>query len=431
MFERVERMNEATLYLRRAASSGLLNSATSAACVAVVLPAIIGNLGLEAYGYWAILGVFVGVAGLLDLGMSKALVFLIPRGESSESELVCGAITLCLGAILGAAALVLPLASSGFPIFGRAVAQVPGLTIWLAASGTVVLACQVLTTLVRAVLEARRKAHVVNIGFAVHTVAYYGLATLLSSYGADIRLIVAASTGVFVLSLLAHVQLLWSDRPLRWQRPARTMLRRLAHVGSRTFAIDLPTVAYLPLLLWVFLAFAPSGSAYGAFELAMRIAVLCATALGTLAVPFFALVAGAAAPEQRQLRLLLDRFVGWMLLLAASGWLVFTLIGDRLFRWWMPEAPPELAAALRWLLAGALLYAAFEPVTRMLLGLGRMRRLLTTRLAMLATCAVLVIALHSLPVLQRFSIAGAAGWLAAAALLALALRSVRWGRPVP
>lgn len=421
-------MNETVLYLRRAATSGLLNSATSAACVAVVLPAVIGNIGLDAYGYWAILGVFVAAAGLLDLGMSKALVFLIPRGESPEGEIVYGAMALCLGATLAAAALVLFLAASGVPIFGVAVAHEPGLTILLAAAGAAILVCQVLTTLVRAVLEARRKAYIVNIGFAVHTLVYYGLATLLSLYASDLRLIVVASTGVFALTLAAHVQLLWADRPLRWQRPARATLRRLVHVAKRTFAIDLPSIAYLPILLWVFLAFAHSGGAYAVFELAMRIAVLCATALGTLAVPFFALIAGAPAIEQQQLRKLLERFVTWMLLLATGGWAVVFLFGERLLRWWMPAAPPELAGALRWLLGGALLYAAFEPVTRMLLGLGRARHLLTVRLTMLATCAVLVLALHSLPALQRFSIAGAAGWTTAALLLALALRSVRWGR---
>src|SRR5688572_17893232 len=118
-------MNEATLYLRRAASAGLLNSATSAACVALVLPAIIGNIGFEAYGSWAILGAFVGVAGIFDLGMSKALVFLIPRGEFSERELLCTAFALCLGAIFAAVALVWLLLLGGVPIFGAAVARDP------------------------------------------------------------------------------------------------------------------------------------------------------------------------------------------------------------------------------------------------------------------------------------------------------------------
>ena len=421
-------MNDTALYLRRAASSGLLNSTTSAACVAVLLPMVIANIGLESYGYWAVLGVFVGGAGLLDLGMSKALVFLIPRGESSESELFSGALALCLAVTFVVMAVVLPLAFSGYAIFGSAVARQPGLTNWLAGAGATILLCQVLTTLVRAVFEARCKAHVVNVGFAVFTVMYYGLAMVLSHLAVDLRVIIAASAGVFVLTLAAHVHLLWADRPLRWCTPARATLRRIARVAARTFAVDLPSIAYLPLMLWVFLAIAPSGSAYGIFDLATRIAVLCATALATLAVPFFALVAGARAADQQGIRLLVDRFVPWMLLLAAGGWLAFALIGARALKWWMPEAPPELATALQLLLAGCLAHAAFEPVTRMLLGLGRLRQLLMVRVCMLATCGALVIALDALPALQRFSIAGTAGWVAAALLLAWALHSVRWGR---
>lgn len=421
-------MNETALYLRRAASSGLLNSATSAICVAILLPAIIANVGLESYGYWAVLGVFVGAAGLLDLGMSKALVFLIPRGEFPESQLFCGAVVMCLGVTLTVAVVILALAFAGFPIFGAAVARQAGLSAWLAGAGVIILLCQVLTTLTRAVFEARCKAHVVNLGFAAFTAAYYGVAMTMSLFAADLRAIIAASAGVFVLTLATHVHLLWADRPIHWHRPTRVTLRRISQVATRTFAVDVPSIAYLPLMLWAFLAVAPSGSAYGIFDLATRIAALCATALGTLAVPFFALVAGAQAADRQRIRLLVDRFVPWMLLLAASGWIAFVLIGARALRWWMPEAPPDLAVALQLLLAGCLAHAAFEPVTRMLLGLGRLRQLLTVRLCMLATCAVLLLALHALPALQRFSIAGTAGWLAAALLLAYAMRSVGWGR---
>ena len=104
--------------------------------------------------------------------------------------------------------------------------------------------------------------------------------------------------------------------------------------------MDLPSVAYLPLMLWGFLLVAPSGSAYGAFDLATRIALMCSTALSTLAVPFFALIAGARVAEQQQhVRRLLDRFVPWMLLLAACGWVAFAVAGAYILQWWMPEAP--------------------------------------------------------------------------------------------
>jgi O-antigen/teichoic acid export membrane protein len=421
-------MNERVVYLRRAAGSGLLNSIASAACVALVLPAIIASIGFDAYGHWAIVGVFVGVASLLDLGMSKALVYLIPSDESAESELVSGAAVLCLGATLIAAALLLLLAWTGVPIFGPAVARAPGLTWWLALAGVVVLVCQVCTTLIRAVFEARCKAHVVNVGFAAYTLGYYGLAMLLAHFAMDVRIIIASSAGVFVLTLVVHLQLLWADRPLVWRRPDRALLQRISRVAMRTFAVDLPSIAYLPLLLSLFLAMAPQGGDFGSFDLATRITLLCSTALSTLAVPFYAMVAGARAAERPQVRALLDRFVPWMLLLALAGWLLFAWVGERLLHWWMPEAPPGLAASLRILLAGGLLHAALEPATRLLLGTGRTPWLMAVRLAMLGVGCSLLLLLNSLPLLQRFSIAGCAGWIMAAGLLALSLRSVRWGR---
>src|SRR5215469_11795001 len=95
-------MNDHRPYIRRAATSGVFNAVVSAAAVAVLLPLIISRIGLDAYGFWAMLNVFVGIACLLDLGVSKALTYMVPvRGASASSELlsagvlICGAATAC------------------------------------------------------------------------------------------------------------------------------------------------------------------------------------------------------------------------------------------------------------------------------------------------------------------------------------------------
>ncbi len=421
-------MNDAAIYLRRSASTGLINAFTSAICVVVVLPLIIGSLGLDAYGSWAVLGVFVGVASLLDLGMTKALVFLIPRAEQPAGTWFSAAVCVCLAATTLVAGSIVVLATLGVPLFGEHVARHPGLTLWLACAGVIVLVCQMLTTLVRAVLEGRCKAHWVNAGFASFTVAYYLAGLLASWWLADVRLVIGVSAGIYVLTLAAHLQLLWRSGPLQWQWPGRATLKALVRVSGRTFAVDLPSIAYLPMLLWIFMLVAHSGSAYGVFDIATRIATLCGTALASLSVPFYALVAGARDGERQQVREMLERFLPWKLACALAAWLLFVLLGERVLQWWMPEAYTSLASALRWLLAGALAYAAFEPITRMLLGLGYIRQLLMIRLAMVAVCAFTAMALHSWDPLLRFSLAGAAGWASAAILLALAARRVRWGQ---
>ena len=421
-------MNEAALYLRRSASTGLLNAFMSALCVVAVLPLIIANLGLEAYGSWAVLGVFVGVASLLDLGMSKALVFLIPRLERPAGTWLSAAVCVCVAATTLVAGIIVVLVATEVPLFGEHIAKQPGLTVWLACAGVVVLFCQVLTTLARALLESRCRAHWVNAGFASFTAAYYLAGLLASWWLADVRFVIGISAGIYVLALAAHLQLLWRSGPLGWQWPERTTLVALVRVSGRTLAVDLPSIAYLPVLMWIFMLVANSGSAYGVFDIATRIATLCGTALASLSVPFYALVAGARESERQQVRGMLERFLPWSFACAVAAWLSFALLGEWVLRWWMPEAYAPLAGALRWLLAGALAYAAFEPITRLLLGLGHLRRLLTIRLVMLATCVISAIALPSWGALQRFSFAGAAGWLSAAILLAVAARRISWGR---
>jgi hypothetical protein len=105
--------------------------------------------------------------------------------------------------------------------------------------------------------------------------------------------------------------------------------------------------------------------------------------------------------------------------LAIGGWIVYLLLGQLLLEWFFRETDGKLFRTSAILLAGTALASAFEPVARMQMGLGRLSRLFYVRATMLVVTLTMLLVLYSLPMLDRFSIATAMGFAAAACGLAL------------
>jgi O-antigen/teichoic acid export membrane protein len=421
-------VNQLPAYLRRTGTTGLLNTAASALSVAVLLPLIIHRVGLESYGFFAMLAIFVGVAALLELGMSKALVYLVPRQPGSISELFSAAALLCsfgCGAFL---AVLLALLAAGIPLFGSAVAGRSNLVWWLCATGAILVLINVSTALIRGALEGAYKMDVVNVGFAALTFTNYLAVFLASLFSDDPRVLLIASLSAFLLMLVVHVFVARQLLGLRLVWPSGARVREVRAIGWRSFLADAPGTLQTPALQYLFTLAARSGADYGVFDLALRIATLCATALSSLSTPFFAVVAGAARDSAVAVRIAIRKHIRLTLALGFVGWGVFALLGNIIIRWVVPEAPPDLFRVTLIILAGAALLAAFEPFVRMQLGLGRQMSVAQVRAAMLATS----IALATLPVpwtpMTQFGLAAAGGCVAAALGFALLHRLEPWGR---
>lgn len=419
-------MPDHTKYLNRVAISSLVNSITSALATVLLLPYIIKRIGIEAYGYWAILTIFIGIASALDFGIWKSLIFLIPRQEHTRHQLLSSAIVLCMIGWLVFTAILMTLLLAGVPIFGSLVSSHGNLRLWLAAAGSVVVFASLMTNIARGALEAAYRGHWVNIGWALLTLLLYSVATLIVHFTEDPRALIAGSVCVYVICMLAHLASLTAISS-GLERPQRTAVAAILSYGGASFVADAPVIVLAPLLSYLLLLVATGSGDYGVFDISLRIATLAATTLALISAPFFTIVASAHSSGQSTVRKLIARRLRVTICLGVLGWSAFYAVGRPLLAHFFVERPAEIYRASVIIMLGAVAVAALEPVTRMLMGIGHLKKLLSVRIAMLGSALAFVVIASWLAPLDRFAISCAVGYGISATGLLILNMTERWG----
>ena len=414
-------------YLKTVAVSSLINSGTSALATACLLPLVIKKVGLEVYGLWAVLTIFIGIASALDFGIWKSLVYLIPRRQHSRDQLLSSAIVLCLLTGLLFTAAFGALMSAGVPVFGAVIERHGDLAWWLSINGCIIVFASLLTNLARGLLEVAYRAYWINIGYALLTLLLYGVAACISQFTRDPRALIAGSTAIYVVILVSHIA---SVKPssIRFERPTRAAVASILRYGGSFFIADAPSILMGPVILYLFVFIANNSGEYGAFDIALRVATLAATTLSMLSAPFFPIVASAEANSHHRVRQMMSRHLRITALLGAGIWLGFWLIGKPVVSFFFAERSNEIYRCSLIMLFGTVAAAAFEPVTRMLMGIGRLRRLASIRFSMIFAALLSLLALASLNPLDRFAFACAIGFSVSALCLFLSNRTEQWGQ---
>jgi hypothetical protein len=137
LLHRAESMRIDRSYVGAVALSGVANAVVSGLATALLLPTLIAKIGLAAYGNWAMLGIFQAVASLLEIGMSKAIVYFVPRAPSAQWLILRQAAGYVVGTSLIFVLIALPLRNLGPVLLGAAGARDPGLAMWILIAGSV------------------------------------------------------------------------------------------------------------------------------------------------------------------------------------------------------------------------------------------------------------------------------------------------------
>ncbi|MCZ8173836.1 MAG: flippase [Burkholderiaceae bacterium] len=221
----------------------------------IAIPWLMALLGLERFGFLALVWALVGYASVLDLGIGKTLIRLLSQrlGERDrEGALALATLAAQLLTLIGLT-LALALALVSGTVLNHAgvwsslpTDEVPGALAWVAAILPLVLLNSAQVSVLSAFQDFRR----LNLLRAMLSTLTYLAPLMLAFNGAtDLRAVVGSLLAVRLAGLLAYGWVCWRDygwlpRPGGWSRERLTSLMA---VGRWMFIANLagPLMTYL------------------------------------------------------------------------------------------------------------------------------------------------------------------------------------------
>lgn len=407
-----------TGYISRNTVASLLNSSVSAATVALCLPLLVRSLGPDRYAIWATVGLFVTIGSMLELGIPRAMVATI-SGRSPEQAgraFSAGILTAGLIALISAATLAI-VALLGVNIWGSKSFLAAYGNFSLVLCGSAVLLFVNLTATLRGVLEAAFRLHWINAAYAVQTLLVYALALTVASLTRSTDWVLWSSVAAYAFIFGLHVNMVARLPFARLRWPDRQTFRHVIMHAGKTCIIALPGVITLPTLGYLYLRNTDRAVDYGTFDLAMRVTLLAASTLSTLAMPVLAIVSSAGAAGFEPLRPFIRRYTLALFAAYACGVIAFATVGTPLLQLAFGKSGAQVHAAALIALLGAGLASTVEPLSRSLLGLGFVRALALCRWALLYTVVAMLLVFSGSPNLVRFPAAYGIGNAIAAGLI--------------
>ena len=357
----------------------------------IVTPIIVGALGTEQFGIWALIGSILGFIGLLDLGIGPSLIRFAAeqrgreaRDETSELASTAFAIYLVLALVATLLAVVLawllPLVVEISDQYVRAAQIAVVLSV-----GSFLMRFPV--GLFSYLLAGQQRYDVLNIGNLLGAVLYFGLAVIVLHFAGG-GLVALALIAVVATAFRLVLPLFWLGRELPDLRLSRSLVtrrqaRELLSFSSRNMLIQVASKVVVStdvIVVGVIFGSVAAG-VYGIPAKLFAIAYIVGTASTTLLFPLLSELEGASDRERQERYLLSGIRLGLAVVVAVGAPLV--LLPDTFLEAWLPsDFDVSTAAPILAILMISLLFA--QPghlLAQYLVARGRHSRLAVARLA--------------------------------------------------
>ncbi|MDY6905429.1 MAG: hypothetical protein SWH61_12165 [Thermodesulfobacteriota bacterium] len=394
-------------YLVRSFSTGILSSIGTAVITLCFIPLLMKNLGAANYGIWAFLAFFTGIAGLGDIGISKSLVIFLNDPEQKTRQRQFLGASLILGFILAACAacLVYFLFPIGFHSLKNNVLPDWQLDV-LTHAGTILIFVTIMTSIMRAVQEARLAIDQVNIIFFLTTASRYVLVWWVTRLENNLGLACYASVLVSISGFLIQGFFAFKG----YVKPAIPELQHLKSMLKKSigfWGLSAINLTILPLNRYLVVIVGGGMVAHGIFDVGVKIALAARNGLSTLSIPLFGVFAemGAQKPNLRRTSKIVNQISLTALLFYGLGNGLFLIIGKKISNTIMPGNSHELYLVTIILLAGVTFYGVAEPGMRALWVMGKIHICIISRLILILMNILLIFSLAGIVDFLRFPIA--------------------------
>lgn len=376
-------------YIIKNVYTGLIKTAFTLVLSVVAIPLIIKNIGIENYGIISIVLVFSSFTGILDLGLSKALVSF--QGNQKENKKEISAIyILNLGLI--ATMLLFTLAVFVFKInlMGGKL-EVDSLTLRLINTiAILLLTFGIFNNLLRASLEAVFKLQLVNWGFLIQSAIIHLGWLILAFIKAQIIYFLLIPVASSIVTILYHLLFL---PPIYSQlsKPDKTNFKNIFRITMQFFKVGALNSAHLPIIKYAIILFLGEARAIGIFELSTKLAVMANNILAYISNPFFSIVAKHKEKSKVYLWGVIKKITKFLIAATLTGYAVFFIFNKFLIQYFFKEYTTEIFQVLNFVLIGYLFIAASESIQKYMLGIGKVNQVARIKLAGMLINALAVI----------------------------------------
>ncbi len=371
---KVENMKFST-YFKKASFTGLAKSIGSALITVIFIPLIIHRIGMENYGVWMLLAVFMGISAVADLGLTKSIVYFIPRQKLQEdiNEVYSAGIFVNGFMILLVAVIGLIVYWSGINIWGTNNAVSYELGRLLFVCGLVVACSTLVISLYQSVLEAFFKIHIVNIGFFLLTALNYIFVYLLSFFTTKPEHFVIATSTIYVFIVFLHWAAVRAKTTASLHVPKWETIHMVVKYAFGFFAVGVPWTITYTINRYLVVALGGSAASYGIFDIALKIAFFAMTFLQAFVAPLFSAFVNYGEKRIHEIQYILKRSLPGLGGAYVLGCFLFFIFGERILALLLKNSTSELFSTSFVLILGIAFFAVADPFYRAFLALGRLK----------------------------------------------------------
>jgi len=400
------------IYLQKSISTGLGNSVGSILISVIFIPLIIRNIGLEKYGIWMILAIFTSILSVADLGLSKAMVYFIPKQKSQDHINQVYSIGFFLNSfvILFIMTMGVLIYLSGINIWGGTESLSNEFGRKLLLCGLFVTCSSLATAFYRSVLEGFYKIYIVNIGFFIQTTLNYTSVYLLSFFTNNVEYFVYMTMVVYASMYFFHLVVVRLKTSVALCFPQFTRVKEIIKYAIGIFFVGFITSILQPANRYLLILFSGDVRIYGIFDIAFKIALAASKLLQAFGAPLFSVFAGYGKEKIGEIRRILNICLLGLGGAYVFGCLLFLFSGRFILDLFLKDDSIELYNASMILIIGIVLFAVADPFFRALLAIGDLRLTFNIKVLQPILNVLLIILLAGLSPLYRFSFACAIAW---------------------
>lgn len=361
-------LNQIKNYILKNVFTGLVKTILTLVLSIVAIPLIIKNIGIEQYGIISIVLIFSSFTGVLDLGLSKALITFQNsdsiRGKEITSIYLINIILFFTIAIMGIIVYFL-----NINFFGENIGVNSETLRLMNSVAILLLALGLFNNLLRASLEANFKLQLINWGFLIQSIIINLGWLLLAIRGADVKSFLFVPLISSLVTILYHLIFLIPVFP-SFVKPNKNSFKNVFEITSQFFKVGALNSVHLPIIKYLIIFYLGDGRAIGIFELSTKLSVIANNLLAYISNPFFSIVSKHQAKSREYLWGIIKKVTGILILVTVIGYTVFLLIEKYLIKYFFDTYTNQIFLVLNFVLVGYLFIAASESIQKYFLGTG-------------------------------------------------------------